>query len=258
MCSYKHSWSLKSDNHFGCDNCCSHWRHDKWHSCGVIEISTDVLFPLSIDVGFTPQSILSGRCLKLQCVGSGNPLPVVRWSKNGIQLQHSSDVEISDNGTRLTICSVEASDAGLYMCIVSNEVGQANVLARVDVIVPLRIVSVLDVIDGIVGADVWLPCDATGNPRPRITWYKDNKLINSAALKYHVYTNGTLHVKNLGSVDSGVYKCVATNVGGEHVNVTVDVHFGPTFTTTSLTYNLLVDSDAVFICSVSVNPSPVV
>ena len=32
---------------------------------------------------------------------------------------------------------------------------------------------------------------------------------------------------------------------------------GPTFTTTSLTYNLLVDSDAVFICSVSVNPSPV-
>ena len=92
------------------------------------------------------------------------------------------------------------------------------------VLVPLRIVSVLDVIDGIVGADVWLPCDATGNPRPRITWYKDNKLINSAALKYHVYTNGTLHVKNLGSVDSGVYKCVATNVGGEHVNVTVDVH----------------------------------
>ena len=33
---------------------------------------------------------------------------------------------------------------------------------------------------------------------------------------------------------------------------------GPTFTTTSLTYNLLVDSDAVFICSVSANPSPVV
>ena len=98
----------------------------------ILEISYTV--PPSIDVGFTPQSILSGRCLKLQCVGSGNPLPVVQWSKNGIQLQRSSDVEISDNGTRLTICSVEASDAGLYMCIVSNEVGQANVSARVDVI----------------------------------------------------------------------------------------------------------------------------
>ena len=97
-----------------------------------MEISYTV--PPSIDVEFTPQSILSGRCLKLQCVGSGNPLPFVQWSKNGIQLQRSSDVEISDNGTRLTICLVKASDAGLYMCIVSNEVGQANVSARVDVI----------------------------------------------------------------------------------------------------------------------------
>lgn len=75
-----------------------------------------------------------GRCLTLECVGSGNPPPVISWTKNNIELRRSHDVDISANGTQLTMCPVEASDAGTYMCIVTNKVGGTNVSATLDVI----------------------------------------------------------------------------------------------------------------------------
>ena len=74
------------------------------------------------------------ECLILQCVGSGNPPPVIMWRKNTTKLLNSSNVYISPNGTQLAICPVRKSDADMYTCIVSNDLGWSNVSAKLDVI----------------------------------------------------------------------------------------------------------------------------
>ena len=57
----------------------------------------------------------------------------------------------------------------------------------------------------VVDESVWLHCNATGNPKPKISWTptKDDRFIQHA--------NGTLQIKNLRLKDGGKYYCIAAN-----------------------------------------------
>ena len=57
-----------------------------------------------------------------------------------------------------------------------------------------------------------LICSANGNPPPNVTWYKVN---SSLPVGRHQFTSGgVLVVKNVTSVDDGVYECVAGSILG--------------------------------------------
>ena len=60
--------------------------------------------------------------------------------------------------------------------------------------------------------DVWLHCNASGEPKPKISWSKDvpggYKLDPKRFIQY---PNGTLHIKEVHFGDKGRYYCIAAN-----------------------------------------------
>ena len=72
-----------------------------------------------VPVHFTevPQNVTvnTSTPLFLSCDASGFPEPKIRWEKSGIHLSHTK---------QLNITSSNKNDAGEYVCIASNGVGQ--------------------------------------------------------------------------------------------------------------------------------------
>jgi hemicentin len=199
------------------------------------EITVDIHFFPSVVIEFKNKSVLVDECLVLHCIGSGNPAPVITWRKNTTELLNSSNVYIPPNGTHLTICPVKESDAGIYTCIVTNNLGQSNISANVDVIVPPIVLSHMTSIIVTENKTASLDCFASGNPQPTIEWFKGSQAIVYDGTKYistktgileimNLHQEGTLKILNSQIDDAGQYQCIATNRGGKiKKNITVDV-----------------------------------
>jgi len=73
-----------------------------------------------------------------------------------------------------------------------------------------------------VGSSIRLKCVASGNPRPDITWLKDNKPLMPHEIGENKKKKWTLNLKNLKPEDSGKYTCRVFNKVGE-INATYKV-----------------------------------
>lgn len=61
--------------------------------------------------------------------------------------------------------------------------------------------------------DIVIPCQASGNPKPKITWYKNGQQIESG--DYTEIVDGeNLRILGLIMSDSGFYQCFAENSVG--------------------------------------------
>ena len=64
------------------------------------------------------------------------------------------------------------------------------------------------------GRDAMFECEATGSPRPEITWLRNNSLL----LNPNLIQNGSISYLILRSVkkeqNSGMYQCIAVNIAG--------------------------------------------
>ena len=58
-----------------------------------------------------------------------------------------------------------------------------------------------------------LACEIEGAPSVDVRWYKDNHLLDTVHVNYHVHADGVLEVRNVQQRDFGKYKCQATNTG---------------------------------------------
>ncbi|CAH0551174.1 unnamed protein product, partial [Brassicogethes aeneus] len=72
-------------------------------------------------------------------------------------------------------------------------------------------------VQGLIGDHVVLNCAVTGNPNPRITWSKDNVMIDGKQPRYRIKLDQTLQIITLHETDSGVYLCTADNAHGEKI-----------------------------------------
>ena len=82
-------------------------------------------------------SVEVGSTVALTCVGYGNPIVSVTWSKEDIQLNNSSRITTYENMVTgsgivlvqsiLVICSVDEADSGQYSCVVGNTLGNSSV-----------------------------------------------------------------------------------------------------------------------------------
>lgn len=81
-----------------------------------------------------------GDSLLLTCKASGDPLPQIKWLKNG-----STDINranITKNHTVLSISRVEPNDSGTYECIARNPAGAAKSRSSVAVFRKYLVLSV--------------------------------------------------------------------------------------------------------------------
>ncbi|NWI88551.1 ROBO2 protein, partial [Pitta sordida] len=67
-----------------------------------------------------------GEPAVLECVPPrGHPEPSISWKKNGVQLS-DKDEHLTIRGGKLMVASTRKSDAGIYVCVATNVVGERD------------------------------------------------------------------------------------------------------------------------------------
>lgn len=80
------------------------------------------------------QRVNVGSSVELQCHAKGQPLPKIKWKKDGILMSSESDHHrVSSNGD-LYMFNILPADDGLYECIAENDIGTASVAVRLNVV----------------------------------------------------------------------------------------------------------------------------
>ncbi|XP_030057939.1 matrix-remodeling-associated protein 5 [Microcaecilia unicolor] len=181
-----------------------------------------------------------GSTLHLDCSAAGDPWPRILWrlpSKRLVDSLYSfeSRIKVYINGT-LIIHSVTDKDAGDYLCVARNKIGDDHVVLKVNVMMkPAKIEHKNEVHHKVFyGSDLKVDCVATGLPNPEISWsLPDGSMINTLmqsddsgtrTRRYVVFDNGTLYFNEVGMREEGDYTCYAVNqIGQDEMRVSVKV-----------------------------------
>ncbi|XP_072900333.1 matrix-remodeling-associated protein 5 isoform X2 [Hemitrygon akajei] len=189
--------------------------------------------PQRVDVSY-------GSILHLDCEAAGNPGPRVFWRLPSKLLvdshySYSKRIKVFDNGT-LMVQYVTDKDAGDYLCIARNNMGDDFMVLKVNVMMkPAKIEYKQDANHKVMyGKDLKVDCIASGLPDPEISWgLPDGTMVNSVMQsddsgtrmrRYTVFDNGTLYFNEVGLKDEGDYTCYAVNqIGKDEMKVNVKV-----------------------------------
>ncbi|VDM60008.1 unnamed protein product [Angiostrongylus costaricensis] len=131
--------------------------------------------PPVIDQGVEQLEVIVGDALNLNCrVVSGIGNVTVSWIIDGNPVTNgvlSSSVEVLDR--RVEVSNARLSDAGKYVCVASNEAGEARKTFDLSVLELPRFLDMTNLNQSIIiGRPVTLDCSVTGTPKPTITWMK--------------------------------------------------------------------------------------
>ena len=63
--------------------------------------------------------------------------------------------------------------------------------------------------------DIKIPCEVTGNPRPKITWHKNGDVIDEIKFEHIKVGDDGITIMEALESDEGIYQCFAKNDGGE-------------------------------------------
>uniref|UniRef100_A0A673H4X4 Ig-like domain-containing protein n=1 Tax=Sinocyclocheilus rhinocerous TaxID=307959 RepID=A0A673H4X4_9TELE len=152
--------------------------------------------------------VLAGKTVHLECRTDGRPVPMVSWilpNHTEVKLitEMGSRIKVLENGT-LIIESVNEKDAGDFVCVARNKLGDDVQLIRVSMSMkPARIKpNVFSRKKVTYGNDLKVDCVAAGVPMPEISW----------------------GLPDVGSDEEGDYTCYAENKLGKdkmHVHISV-------------------------------------
>ncbi|XP_075052579.1 matrix-remodeling-associated protein 5 [Mixophyes fleayi] len=200
-------------------------------------------YPLNAKItSSSPQKtdVSYGGTLRLDCSAAGDPWPRIMWrlpSKRLVDSFFSFDSRIKTfaNGT-LIIYSVTEKDAGDYLCMARNKLGDDYLVLKVNVMMKPAKIQYKNEVDHkvIYGGDLKVDCVATGVPNPEISWsLPDGSMINNImqsddnrarSRRYVVFNNGTLYLNEIGTKEEGDYTCYAVNqIGQDEMRVSVKV-----------------------------------
>ncbi|NWR01876.1 MXRA5 protein, partial [Paradoxornis webbianus] len=228
--------------------------------------------------GSSPQrtDVTYGGILHLDCSASGDPWPRILWrlpSKRMIDSLHSTLetlLKVFSNGT-LVVHSVTDKDAGDYLCVARNKIGDDYVVLKVNVMMkPAKIEHKNENNHKVkYGGDLKVDCVATGLPNPEISWgLPDGSMINtfmqsddsgSRTKRYVVFDNGTLYFNDVGLREEGDYTCYAENqIGKDEMKVRVKVVAEPATirNKTYITINVPYGDVVTVACEAKGEPTP--
>ena len=200
-----------------------------------------------------------GEKLELECYSDAVPTPTIRWFKDDRELALDSRHVFTQNNQVLTVLFLSESDTGLYTCISENEAGLAEKYWTVEIYVEPDLIWTPDELTSpLKGEYVNLECEATGNPEPVVSWFKDDELIEPGANRIAL-VDGNLSIQNVAESDNGIYECRAVNEAGEKRYQTVlAVNSAPTISIGSQKVTSLINERIELECDVSGYPLPVV
>ncbi|CAG5863670.1 unnamed protein product [Menidia menidia] len=172
-------------------------------------------------------TVLVNKTTQLDCHADGNPTPKISWFKDSQLLTSQGPYRILSNGRTLQVLSAQVSDTGRYVCEADNAAGSAEKHFNLNVNVPPTIIGVTpENMTVVVNNFVSLSCEATGLPRPSLSWLTDKGPVRANSNMLIMPGGRTLQILKAKVSDGGKYSCVAMNAAGEaykHIYLTVFV-----------------------------------
>uniref|UniRef100_A0A665VTB7 Hemicentin-1 n=1 Tax=Echeneis naucrates TaxID=173247 RepID=A0A665VTB7_ECHNA len=197
----------------------------------------------------------------LECIVSGVPPPRITWRKLGAILAGNNPRYTFTEDGSLHIQSAQVTDTGRYLCMATNEAGTQRKRIDLQVYVPPSIADGHTNVTVTVNVQTTLSCDATGIPKPTVSWKKNGRTMNIDQNQnmYRLLSSGSLVVIAPTVDDTAVYECVVSNEAGEHSRaISLTVHVPPSLADepTELTVTRL--SPVVIACTASGVPEPTI
>ncbi|KAG7335959.1 hypothetical protein KOW79_000652 [Hemibagrus wyckioides] len=151
----------------------------------------------------------------LECIATGNPRPIVSWSRldgrsigvEGIQVLGTGNLMISD---------VSLQHSGVYVCS-ANRPGsrmRRTALGRLVVQAPPEFLQWPQSVSKPVGGSAVFTCQAQGVPEPHLIWLKNGKILTPGDNVKLTNNNSTLAVTRITAEDEAIYQCIAENSAG--------------------------------------------
>ncbi|XP_047673954.1 hemicentin-1 isoform X2 [Tachysurus fulvidraco] len=223
-------------------------------------------FNLSVNVAPTikegPQaiSVHVNMPVVLECVVSGVPAPRITWRKHGSVLAGNNPRYLFAEDGSLHIHSAQLSDTGHYLCMATNQAGTQRKRVDLQVYVPPSITEGPTNVTVTVNIQTTLSCEATGIPKPTVTWTKDAQPLNTDQNQnmYRQLSSGTLVIIAPTVHDSALYECVVSNEAGQASRaIRLTVHVPPSIADEVTELLVSRQSPLMISCTASGFPAPV-
>ncbi|XP_001381003.2 fibroblast growth factor receptor 4 [Monodelphis domestica] len=177
-------------------------------------------------------AVPAGNTVKFRCPAAGNPMPTIRWLKNGEDFhgEHRiGGIRLRHQHWSLVMESVVPSDRGTYTCVIENALGSLRYNYLLDVLErsphrPILQAGLPANTTAVVGSDVELLCKVYSDAQPHIQWLKHIEVNGSSfgadgfpfvqVLKTADINSSeveVLYLRNVSSEDAGEYTCLAGN-----------------------------------------------
>ncbi|XP_067839673.1 muscle, skeletal receptor tyrosine-protein kinase [Heptranchias perlo] len=196
------------------------------------------------------------------CAVDSYPAAEIIWTRNNIPIRpFDTRYSTKENGQILTILSVEDTDNGVYCCTANNGVGSSvQSCGALQVKMKPKITRPPTDVKVLLGSKVVLPCNTMGNPKPAISWIKDESALKKDHPRTSVLESGNLRIRSVQIEDAGQYRCLARNsLGLEYSrSVTLEVQVPARIVKAPASRNISFGSEVILQCKATGFPIPTI
>ncbi|KAM3869297.1 roundabout homolog 1-like [Diretmus argenteus] len=187
----------------------------------------------------------------------GHPEPTISWRKDGTNID-DRDERITIRSGKLMITNTRRSDAGKYICVVTNMVGEReSEIAELTVLERPSFVKRPSSTVVLEDESAEFHCVVQGDPVPTIRWRRDDSDLPKG--RFEILEDHTLIVRRVTPSDEGSYTCVVENVVGKsEASATLTVHVPPAFAMRPRNQVVAVGRTVTFQCEATGNPQPAI
>ncbi|XP_008330699.1 roundabout homolog 3 isoform X5 [Cynoglossus semilaevis] len=208
----------------------------------------------------TPMDVVvaAGEPAVMECLPPrGHPEPTISWKRNNIRV-NDRDERITMRGGKLMISNTRKSDAGMYVCVGTNMVGEKD-SDPAELVVFERPMFTKQPVNQIVLADdtVDFFCEVHGDPTPTVRWRREEGELPRG--RFEIRSDNSLRLTQVRAEDEGTYTCVSENsVGRAEASGTLQVHVAPQIVIRPRDQITAPGRTVTFLCSTKGNPPPAV
>uniref|UniRef100_A0A669B8H0 Roundabout homolog 2 n=1 Tax=Oreochromis niloticus TaxID=8128 RepID=A0A669B8H0_ORENI len=202
--------------------------------------------------------VAAGEPAVLECVPPrGHPEPTVSWKRNNVRVS-TKDERITMRGGKLMISHTRKSDAGMYVCVGSNMVGERD-SDPAELVVYERPVLVRRPVNQVVMEEetVDFLCEVHGDPAPTVRWRREEGELPRG--RFEIRNGNNLRLFRVKEQDEGTYTCTSENsVGKTEASAMLQVHVPPQIATKPRDQIATQGRSITFQCGTTGNPPPAI
>ncbi|CAN9515659.1 unnamed protein product [Ophioblennius macclurei] len=161
-------------------------------------------------------SVRLGETASFRCRVYSGAQPVILEWKLASNQPLPDNVQVSPDGSVITINSARPMNHGAYRCLAGNLFGVTHTIVSLIVKeAPLATVTPVGPVRVRVGQPINLECQAAGEPRPSVSWHRlDNNRKTMLSSPVPMESNAVMQILVARPEDSGTYVCSARNLEG--------------------------------------------